>query len=428
MATANLKLSTYSGKRSISEVIFKFILLDVLFFPYPPELPVTFGVLAAIAWPLFSLNRANKRYFILTAALIVLTILSFLRFMAFSPVSSSMYFVPNAINAGILCYMAVLVLSTVSTLGKERGLELIYGFTLFALKGYILFKAVLAMSFFLSPTGYFRIRSLWTLSGNTIEIGDLNSLTRFTGTLSDPNNFACLMAAVVAFVIFRQPEKLMQNIGILLLASISIVASMSVTGIASFFFVVAIYATFARFRGQLATRVILKLLFALMLPVLFLILYQIFQDHPVIQFSLQRVLDSSGDSRIAKLAILADADRVISALIIGEGGVIIWNGERFSPHIGHIYILLGYGLPAYVLFLFVFFPVSSRASLGLAVFLIPIFLGFSMNVGIYEPRFAGLWALLVGLYALEPRGRSVLFKQRRTPQPFYSHPSRSVAR
>lgn len=362
-------------------------------------------------WPILSLKHANARYLALSTALIILVILTFLRFLAFSPASSSIFLVPNTVNAGILCFMAILTMMTVSTLGKGRVNVVNYDFTLSALKWYIIFKSILAAVFLLSPPSYFRVRSFWTLSGNTIEVGDLSIITRFTGTLSDPNNFACIMVAVVAFVIFRQPYKMMQNVGILLLSSISIVASMSVTAICAFLIIVAIYATFARLSARRGTRLLLRFALVSVIPIIFFAAFQVFKDNLVVQLALQRVTESSTDSRLAKFAILADFDKLLPALFIGEGATIIWNGGIFQPHIGHIYLIFGYGVPAYILFLLAFFPVSLRKPLVNAAFLLPIFLGFSLNVGIYEPRFGGIWALLVGLYFIEPHGRNLVTRQ-----------------
>ena len=36
------------------------------------------------------------------------------------------------------------------------------------------------------------------------------------------------------------------------------------------------------------------------------------------------------------------------------------------------------------------------------MFFLPIFLGFSLNVGVYEPRFATIWAILASVYFIEP--------------------------
>lgn len=388
---------------SISGLLFKFILLDVLFLPYPPGIPITFSVIAVIIWPILTLDRFNRRYLALSTVLIVLIVISFFRFLAFSPTSSSIYLVPNVVNAGILSFMALLATMIVSKLGSIRNKEMDYSFILLVLKGYILFKSVLALYFFLSPSGYFRIRSFWTQSGNTIEIADLSVITRFTGTLSDPNNFGCILAAVVAFVIFRQPSKTLQNYGILFLASISIVASMSVTAIFAFLIVTLTYVALASLPGKLGTRLLLRMAMVLLTPIIFFVVWHTLKDNIVVQLALQRITDSSAESRLSKFLILTDLEKILPALLIGEGATIIWNGEIFRPHIGHIYLILGYGLPAYILFLLLFFPFSIRVPLALSVFLAPIFLGFSLNVGIYEPRFAGIWALLAGLYFIESK-------------------------
>ena len=347
MAVANSGQHMRFRNSSTSDMVFRFILLDVLFFPYPPGLPITFGVIAAIVWPILSLRHVNKRYFIFMISLIALTVISFMRFLAFSGHFSSIYFFSNFVNAGIICFMAVITLMITSNKNNLSFWLKNNDFCLSSMKIYILFKSVLSIVFFLSPSQYFSLRSFWTLSGNAIEVGDLNTHTRFTGTLSDPNNFACIMVAVVAFVIFRQSEKIIQNIGILLLACPAIAASMSVTGIFASTLVIIMYALNARLPGSMGTRFALKVGLIFSFLFLFFVIFLLVQDNTVIQLALQRVAEGSTESRLVKFEILADLTH--------------------------------------------------------AVFLAPIFLGFSLNVGIYEPRFAGIWAILIGLYFIEPR-------------------------
>lgn len=402
MAIENVQQPKGFGPISTSDLIFKFILLDVLFFPYPPELPMTFGVIAGTLWPLLCLRHANARYLIFSAGLIVFSILSFMRFLAFSEPSSSIYLVTNFINLGILCFMAILALMITSHRDHLSFMGRNKYFILRTLKVYVVFKSILAVIFIASPAQYFSIRSFWTFSANTIQIDELNILTRFTGTLSDPNNFSCILTAVVAFIIFRQSEKLIQNIVLLLLASLSIVASMSVTGTLAFTLIVMVYILGAKLPGRTGTKFALRLVVIISTPLIFLAIFQLTQDNVVVQLALQRVTESSAESRYVKFEILADFNKVFGALLLGEGATIIWRGDEFRPHIGHLYIFLGFGLPVYIIFLFAFFPLSFRKPLGLAMFLLPIFLGFSLNVGLYEPRFATLWAILASVYFIEP--------------------------
>ena len=402
MSIANRQQPTRFRTSSTDDRAFQLILLDVLFFPYLPGLPITLSMIAVITWPILSPKRLSSRYFILSIVLILLAILSFLRFLAFSAPASNIYIITNIINVGVLCFMAILILMIVSIRNRKLFLINNQQFIIKILKLYILFKFVLALIFFASPSQYFSLRSFWTYSDNTIHADSFSIITRFTGTLSDPNNYACIMVAAVAFVVFRQPEKLLQNIGIIILASLSIAGSMSVTGISAFLLLIIIYILFAKLPGRNTIQFVFKLSIIITIPIVLFLIFQMMQDNIVIQLALYRVTESSAESRFVKFEIFTDVEKLLRALIVGEGPTIIWNNKEFRPHIGHLYILFGFGLPAYVIFIFSFFPISFKKPLFNVIFLLPIFLGFSLNVGIYEPRFAAIWAILVGLYFIEP--------------------------
>lgn len=383
-------------------LFFKAILLDSLFLPYAPGLHVPFGVLLAPLWPLATWGRVNARYLVLCVILLFALLVSFSNFILTAR-GMAEHLSPNVIGAGIILYMAVLITMTTTTLTRQPDLILADRFLLNALKVYIFFKFCLALVFYASVQEYFELRAFWTVSGTAIEVNILSIVTRFTGTLSDPNNFACILTAALAFVIFRQPARLLQNIALLLMTTAAVVASMSVTGAISLLGVTVVYTCFARLPGSLMSRAILRGLFLVLIPICFWIAFAMFQDHAVVQLAIERISGSSADSRLEKFAIFLDAEKLLPALLIGEGAVIVWGDEVFLPHIGHIYLIFAYGLPAYLVFFVAFFPIFVGRVSTQTLFFVPIFLGFSVNVGIYEPRFASLWAILAGVFYIQMR-------------------------
>jgi hypothetical protein len=81
------------------------------------------------------------------------------------------------------------------------------------------------------------------------------------------------------------------------------------------------------------------------------------------------------------------------------GGTLIIDGVVFSPHNGHLHLIYSYGFIAYAIFIYIFFRKRVNTTWAAYFFLVPLFLIFTMNVGIYEPRFVMLLSLLLARYS-----------------------------
>ena len=374
----------------ISSILSILIILDVLFLPYPPGIPVTFGVILAPIWLLFSL-RKKQNYTLVAGIILILTVFLSLLYTAAFNLANGAYFFNAVINSGVLLYMTLLAILAHSAGGVGSQTFL------FILKCYIFFVTVLAALFVIDPFLYFQTRSFWTYNNNTIEFDGLDSTTRFTGTMSDPNNAIVIVTAVLAYVLFRQPERIWNNV--LLIAGVCVIAvcAMSATGAICLTGTVSIYYIFAGFSNNKSNSIILKfVILTLVFSGLIAASSYIFKSE-LFQLYIYRLEASDIGSRFSRWGIIYDLQKTASSFLIGDGGVIIWNGSAYKPHNGHFHVYYNYGIFAYISFIYLFFPFVRISHWEKYVFLAPLLLGFTVNVGVYEPRFAGIWALLVGM-------------------------------
>ena len=71
------------------------------------------------------------------------------------------------------------------------------------------------------------------------------------------------------------------------------------------------------------------------------------------------------------------------------------DGVAVSPHNGHLYILYSYGLLAYLLFMYVFFRKRKHVRWCEMMFMIPLFICFTINIGLLDARFSFYMAAII---------------------------------
>jgi hypothetical protein len=218
---------------------------------------------------------------------------------------------------------------------------------------------------------------------------------------------AVLVAAVSAFLNINYRTRLLAFFFILAVAVLAIFATLSRTGILALVLVLVFYGVGSGLkhlhRGLLIRPVIMGLT---TIGVLAGLLY--FLSATVVgELLMQRM--SASVSRLDRWVELMELERFVRSLFLGQGGVVLGDGKVIKPHNGHFHLFFGFGLLVYSFFVYVFFRVRNRMLIRY-LFVLPLFLGFTVNVGIYEPRFAGIMAILIGAYAaVSERGRKRVY-------------------
>lgn len=368
--------------------------MDILFFPYIKVFRISVSMILIPAWCIFNAKKIklnNELLLILVFA--VLSLLSVLfSLIRYPNYSSQNIFSLLMLLFGILIYIFVSINQDFIYINIKK-----------FLKAYIIFIFVLSVVYYISPSIYFNVRLFWSLSDN-VSVTDTLLLSRFTGTLSDPNNMATVINAVFIYIIINYKEKSTLNFIFLIMVGFITVATLSLTGIIIYSISVTIYLlnNFSNlvynFRNIKINIFTVLILIVIIIPILFF-LSDVFFNSELFETFIYRFSINSPESRFSRWEVVIENKSLISSLFFGDGGTMIINGDSFRPHNGHFHLIFNYGLIAYIIFMWLFFRIRTNINfIKYWYFLIPFFIGFTVNVGIIDFRFYTMLALLTANY------------------------------
>lgn len=377
------------------EVLFFYIcIIDVLFFPYIRILSSSISMLVLPIWYVFNFNKLKKNkefsvFILISIFMLVSLALSLIIYPGWVWKSNLSNF--GILFFALLYYFFFKYMIEKYTVKIKKILIIYVGFVL-----------ILAIVYLVNPSLYFQMRSFWTMGGNVIAVESSLLIHRFTSTFSDPNNAATALVGVLAYLLFNEKIGKAKSILLVLGTGIIVLATMSSTG----FIVYGLTLTLLLLILILSTRKIREIKFStlfssifilLLVPFIYLLI-NLFFNTEVAQLALSRFSENSTESRINIWLRLLENQNIFKYIVVGMGGTIFVEGSTFRPHNGHLYLIYNYGMIVYFGFLYIFFR-RRRTPINYYFFIIPFLIGFTMNVGISEPRFANLLALLVAAYA-----------------------------
>lgn len=390
-----------ASKLTISSAMVLLCLLDSLFFPYIRSLSISLTILIVPIWYLLSFKKINfSRDFYVSLIVLTLCIFSLL----YSTIKNQGNFIGMygeietlKINASLFVILLFVFLTYFFYLNN-------FSFFLKNIKSillaFIAFNFVIGFAYFYSPEIYFKLRTFWTMSGKEIQVGEFSSMYRFTGIFSDPNNAGVAFAAVLAFLLFNLKLKGVTKIVIIFVTGFNVVMTMSSTALLCYLLVFGcaiVYDFKEIFRGRIGYLVVPLIM---LIPLWIYLYYSLnIINSVVVDTAINRMSENNADSRISIWSSLLSIENFSKSLIFGRGGAIVINDLNVRPHSGHLYLIYGYGLLAYFGFMFVFFRVRKNMKLIKYIFAIPLFLGFTVNVGIIDFRFAMMFSILFAGYS-----------------------------
>lgn len=379
----------------VDKFIFIIVALDTLFFPYIRFLSVSLSMIILPLWFLFNARKVKvtNEFGLFIALSLLVTLSVMFSFIVFPDAS---FLGANIRNSIILIYGFVFYFfyrfffdNTGRSIARILNWYIIFGFSL-------------AVIYLINPSTYFLVRSFWTMSGNVIEITDGLSIHRYTGTFSDPNNASIAFVAVLAFLLFNTSQSIFKTFLLIAMTGVIVAATMSSTGFV-LYGITLLFLVFRRIFNRefmvfkKSTIIYIILLLALS-PVIYFAI-ESFLSSQTVQIAFDRVDDNSMSSRFNIWSTLLASENIFKYLLIGTGGSVVVEGLSFSPHNGHLHLIYGYGMVAYVIFLILFFRKRKSSTFASYFFILILLAGFTVNVAIYEIRFIGLMAILIGAYA-----------------------------
>lgn len=372
-----------------------------MFFPYLRFLSVSLSMLLLPVWFVVrGSTLVNDRDLKLSIIAIFLCVISFL--LSFITYQDGFWLRDGSVggsfnmaaNTAIIIYMLLLYVFFKNLIFKYRIDISNY------LIAYLSFILILAAVFYLDPVGYFKVRSIWTMYDNTIEVGEFgNAMYRFTSTLSEPNNLAAIAVSILAYLILFKKVFYGLSIGLSILVLGVVFATMSSSGILYFSITMVAFVLNDVFLSRSSKMlVVLKICMMLLFLILVVFAFVMFKETDVGRIASDRVASNSMDSRYAIWMRSIDFFKIFSSLLWGDGGLVIMAGRQINPHNGHLHLIYSYGVVFYLIFMFVFFGQGFSVLKLSSLFFVILFLCFTINVGIYEFRFAGIMALLVAAF------------------------------
>ncbi|MGV1681744.1 hypothetical protein [Sphingopyxis sp. NJF-3] len=370
---------------TLDAALFLVLVADILFAPFllPVPVPISFAILPIWIFTLRSVPQA--RVFVPACIGAAFAVLSYVYGLERIPSINDLA-VERMANTAIVVFMfgAYVMMMTTRMWSFNRVIQL--------LRIYLIFLFILAVIFFINSSAYFAVRNFWSFKESVEIVSDLNILTRFTGTMSDPNNLAVSTCAITALLVLYQESKIWLNLIAMALTAVIVVASMSVTGVICYALLAATYVLGSKLPPL--TRIALLMAAAITgLAIFFAI-----RETEVFRLATERVMDSDTDSRLSRWAVAMNMDKFIASIILGDGGTIFMNNFEYRPHNGHIHLIYSFGVFCYLAFISIFFRIRRIADWRHYLFLVILFIGFTVNVGIYEHRFAGVWVILMVIY------------------------------
>jgi|SRR5690554_4756882 len=390
--------------RKLDGLMFAFVVVDLMFLPYLRVLSSSASMVVLPFWFVFRGHVIrNDRDFRLCVLAIFVAILSFLvSFLKFpdgflmrsGSRGSAVSMVPNTV---ILCYMFLYYMFFKSVISR-------YSFSVDRfLYFYLGFVLVLALLFYLDPAFYFEVRSFWTMFDNVIEVGEFeNAMYRFTSTLSEPNNIAALVVSIYSYLVIYKDKVYSCSVALTVLLMLVVFATMSSSGMALMVLAVFVFvlkdSVFQN--GVSMRRMTIKILSSIFFACVAILAFAYFQSTEVGEIASSRVSENSMDSRYRIWFNSIDPSKLMGSLIFGDGGLVVLNGKVVNPHNGHLHLIYSYGFLLYLVFIYIYFVAPVRINVRY-FFVVPLLACFTINVGIYELRFAGLMALILAAARVE---------------------------
>ncbi|MDF2540683.1 MAG: hypothetical protein K0S47_401 [Herbinix sp.] len=272
---------------------------------------------------------------------------------------------------------------------------------------FLLFTVVLAIFFNVDKSIYHNIKLLWNQrSGisinNTIYEGYVGY--RYSFVWMDANNIAYMMNALVLYLWCNEKTSLFTKVFSLISLLFILVSCMSNGGFLSFgvsagLYLIAGIGSLLKANFHIKLRVKPENFFFLLLAViaLFYVVPKIpdYLETGVALESMERIRSNSGSSRILIWQEVVNQVNFLNYIFVGTGGVTLVGGKEFSPHNGHFYWIIGYGMIAYVIFMYIFFRKRVVTPLKQYLWIVPIFIGFTVNIMLGEIKMMGLVLLLI---------------------------------
>jgi hypothetical protein len=384
--------------------LFLFILIDITFLPYFWALSIPFSMPFVFLWvfvnagKVFEYGIKEGKY----PSLIVFTII-------LSTIVSYQYeeyaYKNSAIAINFLYIFSLWFYLSLNRKFFDRYdiIKLLWYFYLFVFTW--------ALLYYFNKELYVTFLKVWNArsAGAFITLFEDISYFRFSFIWTDPNNISYVISSLLLFLFFTRTLSILKILILYLMAVFIVLMTMSAGGfialaLSTVIMLVDVLYRFVKSAGREGKLPIIGgFLFITIFGVSFLSYFgdQLMQNDTII-YSLSRFEDNltgdtAGSGRVEilqKVIGMIGFEQFIANFFVGFGGVTLIGGESVSPHNGHIFWWLSFGLISYVIFLSYFFIKPFLRNIQYSFWLFPFLLGFTVNIMLGELKLFSLFMLL----------------------------------
>ena len=223
---------------------------------------------------------------------------------------------------------------------------------------------------------------------------------RYNFLWADPNNVAYAATSLVLFYLVEEKKEVIYKYILLVCLSFILLCTMSFGGLGVAFVLVSYIVFFTNSLNNSKTSIILGIIAIIGIILFIYTNLDYFQE--IYSTGIERRHSIYGNQGIAggggRMADFIHGLKEIQPLflIVGSGQ------EGFVTEIGHIYLICMYGLPVYIFFMYIMFGKKRGQKFIQYLTIIPMFVGFTINIAIGEQKYLLIILLISAYYAAIP--------------------------
>ena len=380
------------------DILFWFVLIDILFLPYIKLLRISASVVPLLLWYVKNLRKVRyinifRSVIFLELAVIFSTLLGFiLHPQAFS--TNITYLITFTLTLSYYFFIYTYLTYNSVTLTN----------LLLSLICVSLFFALLFIS---NPSEYFSLRSIWSLNSQSITFVDA-LINRYTFIMSDPNSVGTILCSAMLLIFITETGmRTWKKIIIACMTFGTVVASISTTAFVVYVISLLMYwvTTFGKkIRKKFSVNGVIICI--MLISVAFFYVQRVannFNSIDIARVASERISGNiEGGTLSGRTQIWQSTIKDFSwykYIILGHGSAIVDHfGTIRKPHNGHFYVILAFGVIAYVLFMKIFFKKPRHTKWKYYIAIIPLLMLFTVNTLLQDYRACLAFVVLIAYY------------------------------
>ena len=390
-------VGTIRLRKNWDKLLFLFIIIDILFLPYFPLMSVSFSVPLVILWGTSHIRTLFKGK---EANIILLIILLMLISTLINPLFSGKTVLQTSFSTAVKRYFQYAISLCFLLCCKEA-------FYLYEIKldeilfAFVIYVCIFAILYFVFPYHYASVKHVVSrVDLHTYRFLLGNVTYRFNYLWADPNNIAYAIVGVESFLLMKGNLGITKQYTLIGCTAFIVLASSSAGGMISFVLVNLLVIankmiTNPSYYFNYKPISIYMFFLSILIVVLLITQTDIFSKvlgNLLIKFQDRMTTYRAGsDISGGRWEDFLGAISMLTPWMLFLGG----GQEGFTTEIGHIYLIGMYGFLVYVGFIILLFGKFKNQKICDYIWILPFFIGFTMNIGIGEYKWLAIFIVLL---------------------------------